>query len=265
MKKLALNIALLLFFSSSAFAQSMEAGKIMQKLKEQILAPIAFVCVEMKIFNAENNLKRTFVFKRGYLYDGEKEKILISFIFPPDIERTKYLLVEDINNIRKEEAMWLPSFGRERPIANATEGSLQGSHYFFYDLLEHIDEFNYSLISQQGKIFTISAEPKAKPRVYGRLIIKAEEIVPGVFVYRETVFFDKNGKEWKKETYEDFFPVWGKYYRPKEMKMEDLKTRKKTTLSFTKWEVRPLTESDIPTFQRSFLIKDQAIPPERCK
>lgn len=248
-----------------------EAGKIMQKLQEQVLAPVATSCVEMKIFD-NKDLKRKLVFRRGYFYGpvGEKgmgeikEKIFLDFVFPPELSRMKYFLVEDKIGFREKELLWTSTQRKVRRIFNADRAWVQASDYYFYDLLDHINEkgWEYFLTDKKGNIFTIEAKFTGKPKVYGRLTIKVEKIEPDVFVYNEITFYDKQGNLSKKEKYFDFKHVWDIYYRPSWMIMESLDPSRntKTELKFRHWQVRPIKEEDSLVFQDLYLKLEKDFP-----
>lgn len=242
-----------------------EAGKIMQKLQKQVLAPVATCCVEFKIFD-KNDLKRTLVFRRGYFYGssgaGTKEKIFIDFVYPPELSKMKYFLVENETGLREKELVWTKSQRRIRRILNADQSWVQASDYYYYDLLDHIgEEWEYSLTKKEGRFFTIEAKTNGVPKVYSRLVIKAEEITPGIFVYSEITFFDRGGP-FKRERYFDFEHVWDIYYRPNRMVMESLNPdqHSKTELRFRRWQVRPIKEEDNLVFQDSYLKLEKDFP-----
>ena len=112
------------------------------------------------------------VFRRGYFYgpsgDGIKEKIFIDFVYPPELSKMKYFLVEDENGNREKELLWTSSQRRTRRINNANQSWMQASDYYFYDLLDHINEkgWEYFLTDKNGNIFTIEAKFIGKPKVY---------------------------------------------------------------------------------------------------
>lgn len=245
-----------------------EAEKIMQELQKQVLAPIATSCVEFKIFDG-GDLKRTLMFRRGYFYGsngtGMKEKIFIDFVYPQELSKTKYFLVEDETGLREEELVWTKSQRRTRRIFNADQSWMQSSDYYYYDLLDHIGEgWRYSLVKKDGKVFTIEAKPRGKPKVYGRLTIRAEEITPDIFVYNEIVFYNKEGDLLKRERYFDFKHVWDMYYRPNRMIMESLEPNRntKTEIRFRRWEIRPIKNEDFFIFQGSYLNRGNDFPSE---
>ena len=152
---------------------------------------------------------------------------------------------------------------RTRRIINATQAYLQASDYHLDDLLDRIgEEWEYSLVKKDGKFFTIEAKPRSKPKIYGRLIIRVEEIAPNIFVYNEITFYDKQGNLSKREKYFDFKHIWDIYYRPSWMIMESLDPDRKTRteLRFRRWQVRPIKEEDNFVFQDSYLGLEKDFP-----
>ena len=81
MKRLLLGVMMLglVNTASSQDAVKFDAKTIMLELQKQILAPMATTCEQMRNYEG-NSLKRTFVFRSGYFYDGMKEKIFLDFV-----------------------------------------------------------------------------------------------------------------------------------------------------------------------------------------
>lgn len=276
MKRL-LVAMMLLGMVSAASGQDFDANSIMLELQKQVLAPVATSCVEMKIFDSKD-LRRKLVFRRGYFYGpsggGIKEKIFIDFVFPPELSRMKYFLVEDENGNREKELLWTESQRRTRRITNANQAFMQASDYLLYDLLDHINEPGWEyfpvnkevITKKQGlkeikKIFfTIEAKFNGAAKAYGRLIIKVEEIAPNVFVYSQIDFYDDQNNLLKKEYYFDFENIWDIYYRPKSMRMESPSRKTRTELRFRWWQVRLIKKEDNFIFQDSYLGLEKDFP-----
>lgn len=147
-----ISLGLFAFFPK---AQADELGeKIMHEgIKRQLRAPVSYSCVQM--VTEGGGVGRSFriqrLFKRGVMYLKERDHLVQSVVLdmeePPDRRGIRYL-VRCSDDGSKEELVYLKSERRPRRISHSDLDWVESSTYQFYDLAEHIDDYQYRLLTE---------------------------------------------------------------------------------------------------------------------
>jgi len=171
-------------------------------------------------------------------YRMSDDKQIMWFLKPSDVKGSSFLRISYDD---RDDDMWiyLPAFGKVRRIAShAKKGSFMGSDFTFEDMGDRkLKDYNYQLIKEEeinGKscwvIESIPSEDVATD--YSKIV---SWIWKDVYIDIREEFYDKKGNLKKVKTLEVIKVE--KYWLPKLIVMENLKSKHKTEMVFEDIEV----------------------------
>lgn len=167
------------------------------------------------------------------------EKQIMWFLHPAEVKGSSFF---SLYHDDRDDDMWLylPAFGKVRRIAShAKKGSFMGSDFTFEDLGDrNLNDYKYSIQNNSDMVgerecWVVESVPESKVTTdYSKIVswIWKDDYFP---VKEE--FYDKKGNLRKIKRAE--LTKIGKYWLPKRMVMEDLKSKHKTELIFDNIQV----------------------------
>ncbi len=225
MKLLKFVLAFLLLFNYYIFPQesSLNAVQILEKVDEVLNAPK----------DRESKIKLTMIDSKGRIEEREmsmhqkgSNKRLVKFLAPAEYKGIGFLSLP--NEIMY---LYLPAFGKTRRIASHVKNTKFAGTDFTYEDMEakrYSDGWSPEFLKKEDGQFVLLLTPKPQTKTdYSKTImwVRSENFYPS-----KVELYDKRGKLYKVITMEKLEKI-GNYWISKELKMEDLKTGRKTTMS----------------------------------
>jgi outer membrane lipoprotein-sorting protein len=206
----------------------------------------ARVEMSMILINAagEESQRQMFYHSLEVMEDGDKT--LIVFQHPRDIKGTGLLTFE---HIQREDDQWLylPALKRVKRIASKNKsGSFVGSEFAYEDISSNEpDKYDYRYLREDKydnlDVWIVERYPKDPNSGYTRIISWVDQS------NHQTVkeeFFDRKDAPLKIQFNNENTRYLDKYWRPTEIVMENLQTKKRSILRFQNWRFRQgLTDS----------------------
>lgn len=179
---------------------------------------------------------------------GEYKTTLV-FDKPLDVAGTS-LLTYAHAKAASDQWIYLPAFKRVKKISDANKtGSFMGSEFTFEDINSmniQIVKFQYTLIGtevREGAIgWTVERDPIDENSGYKRQVVWIDTLK---FTVGKIEFFNREDKHVKTLTLTGYEKFLDRYWRPKEMKMENLENGKGTLLTWNRYRFKKgLKEKD---------------------
>ena len=197
---------------------------------------------DSRIFPIDNTFKMTMnlINKKGKVrkrilktYRMSDDKQIMWFLQPANVKGSSYLRLSYDD---RDDDMWLylPAFGKVRRIAShAKKGSFMGTDFTFEDMGDRkLKDYAYKLLKEEeinGKSCWVVESIPNKGLVTDYSKIVSWIWKDGYFDIKEE-FYDKRGNKKKIKTVE--LQKIGKYWLPKKLVMENLKSKHKTEMIF---------------------------------
>lgn len=197
----------------------------------------AVTTLSMTLFNAAGQKSSRKMVTRYFEVQDDGDKTLITFKFPRDIKGTGLLTFEHIEG-SDDQWLYLPALKRVKRIASKNKsGSFVGSEFSYEDIASTKPEkFTHKYIREdehQGiKVWIVERDPKDPNSGYTKIISWVDQ---SNFQVVKQEFFDRKGSPLKVENDNGYTLYLEKFWRPSEMVMHNLQTKKKTTLTFSDW------------------------------
>ncbi|MCB0366994.1 MAG: outer membrane lipoprotein-sorting protein [Bdellovibrionaceae bacterium] len=222
------------------------AEQILGKVEQRLSAPNEFVTLKMKIHEADgSNKERTLQIKRKN--SSQNQKALVRLLAPSDLRGVSVLTVQEGD----EESQWLylPSAGRSRRIT----GSSTSSRFLDSDLnyedfrFSTYKAFNNKISGYQNKpegqeVVIISDAKKDAESSYSKIKtwinLKHFRIV-------KSEYYDKDGKPLKVIKFGNYKAVHKRFWRARQMRVENLQTNTTTELTMTGLSTKKLEDSEV--------------------
>ena len=198
----------------------------------------SIVWMTMTLINAAGQeSKREMSFQTFEMKD-DGDKTLITFQHPRDIKGTGLLSYE---HIQKDDDQWLylPALKRVKRIASKNKsGSFVGSEFSYEDLSSfHPEKYGYKYLREdqyEGKpAWVIERFPKDPNSGYTKIISWVDQ---SNYQTVKQEYFDRKGSPLKVQYMKENTKHLGKFWRPAEIIMDNLQTKKKTILKFSDWK-----------------------------
>ncbi len=197
----------------------------------------AITTLSMTLFNAAGQKSSRKMVTRYLEIQDDGDKTLITFKFPRDIKGTGLLTFEHIEGA-DDQWLYLPALKRVKRIASKNKsGSFMGSEFSYEDIASTKPEkYTYKYIRedehQGSKAWIIERYPKDPNSGYTKIISWVDQ---SNFQVVKQEYFDRKGSPLKFSLDNGNTLYLGKFWRPSEIIMENLQTKKKTALTFTDW------------------------------
>ncbi|HIN33781.1 MAG TPA: outer membrane lipoprotein-sorting protein [Nitrospirales bacterium] len=197
----------------------------------------AVATMSMTLSNAAGQTSSRKMVTRYFEVQDAGNKTLITFKFPRDIKGTGLLTFEHIDGA-DDQWLYLPALKRVKRIASKNKsGSFMGSEFSYEDIAATKPEkFTYKYIREdkhQGiSVWIVERYPKDPNSGYTKIVSWVDQ---SNFQVVKQEFFDRKGSPLKFEIDNRNTVYLEKFWRPSEIIMENLQTKKKTTLTFSDW------------------------------
>ena len=192
----------------------------------------------MKLYNAAGQESRREMLSRSFEVPEDADKTLITFHFPRDIKGTGLLTFEHIEE-GDDQWLYLPALKRVKRIASENKsGSFVGSEFSYEDISSNKPEkYTYKYLREDTldsiAVWVTERYPKSQSSGYTKIISWVNQ---SNFQTVRQEYFDRKGAPLKTSSVKGLSLYLEKYWRPREVTMENLQTKKKTVLEFLEWE-----------------------------
>lgn len=169
---------------------------------------------------------------------GDGDKTLITFQFPRDIKGTGLLTYEHIEG-PDDQWLYLPALKRVKRIASENKsGSFVGSEFSYEDISSNKPEkYTHKYLREDTydstSVWVVERYPKDRSSGYTKIISWVDQ---ANYQTVKQEFFDRKGAPLKVQHIKGITRHLGKFWRPGETTMENLQTKKQTTLTFEEWK-----------------------------
>jgi len=237
-------------FSEVKAQETLTANQIMEHWDSRTIPVDMTSQMTMNMINKKGKV-RTRLLKTYRMGD---DKQIMWFLKPSDVKGSSFLRLSYDD---RDDDMWiyLPAFSKVRRIAShAKKGSFMGTDFTFEDMGDRkLKDFNYKIIKEEelnGKpCWVVESIPDEDVTTdYSKIVswIWKEE-----YIDLKEEYFDKKNKL-KKLKNVDIISV-DKYWVPKSVTMENLKTKHKTEMLFDELEVD--TGLDEKVFKSNYMTR----------
>ena len=196
-----------------------------------------FVTLSMTLMNAAGQKSRRKMTNQTFEMESDGDKSLITFQHPRDVKGTSLLSFEHINKA-DDQWLYLPALKRVKRIASKNKsGSFVGSEFSFEDLSSFEPaKFNYKYLREDrldGKaVWVVERYPRDPNSGYTKIISWVNQSNHQNIQHD---YFDRKGSPLKIQRNKNSRHL-EKYWRPSQIIMENLQTKKKTILEFRDWK-----------------------------
>ena len=197
----------------------------------------AVTTLTMTLSNAAGQTSSRKMVTRYLERHNDGDKTLITFQFPRDIKGTGLLTFEHIETA-DDQWLYLPALKRVKRIASQNKsGSFVGSEFSYEDISSTKPEkYDYKYIRedehQDIRVWIIERYPRDPNSGYTKIISWVDQ---SNFQIVKEEFFDRKGSPLKFSLHNGNTRYLGTFWRPSEIIMENLQTKKKTSLIFDGW------------------------------
>jgi hypothetical protein len=171
---------------------------------------------------------------------GDGDKSLLLFKTPLDVKNTVFL---SHSHKHDDDNQWLflPALKRVKRISSSNKGgSFMGSEFSYEDMSSReIEKYTYKYIRDdeyKGRpVFVVEQVSKDPRSLYSKSLVwmDQKEYIPWKMEY-----FNRRNKHLKTLVYRKYKKYLDKYWRPDEMYMVNLRTRKSTILGWRNYRFR---------------------------
>jgi len=187
---------------------------------------------------------------RSIEVDGDGDKTMIIFDQPLDVQGTA-LLTFSHKTEADDQWLYLPALKRVKRISSRNKsGPFMGSEFAYEDLAsQEIEKYSYRYIRDDGldgqPMFLIERDPVDENSGYKRQLVWVDQAE-----YRpmKIEYYDRKDSLLKTLTFKDYAQYLDRYWRAREMFMQNHQTGKSTLLSWLHYEFRAgLEDGDFTT------------------
>lgn len=224
----------IVLFSS---AQVPDARTIMEKSRELSLAGSLTATISLVITEKTGAARARTISMTSKSFGDGTEKRFIRFLEPPDVRGTS-MLVYDYKTVADEMWIYLPALKKVRRIVTSEKGkSFMSSEFSNADLgSPNISDFKYLFIDNpvDSDLWVIESTPvnEKLSEEYG-FSRKVSHIRKGKYEVRKMELYDFEGKLFKIIEITEVQTLSGGRYMVKEMSACNIKTGRKSVISFT--------------------------------
>ena len=194
--------------------------------------------MSMTLLNAAGQESRRKMETQYMEVKNDGDKTMITFQYPRDIKGTGLLTFEHIER-PDDQWLYLPALKRVKRIASKNKsGSFVGSEFSYEDITSNEPEkYTYKYLREDMHngvpVWVVERYPKDPSSGYTKIITWVDQS------NHQTVkqeYFDRKGAPLKVESDNGNTRYLGKFWRPSEIIMDNLQTKKKTILVFENWK-----------------------------
>ena len=171
---------------------------------------------------------------------GDGDKSLLKFKTPLDVKNTVFL---SHSHKSKDDDQWLflPALKRVKRISSSNKGgSFMGSEFSYEDMgSREIEKYTYKYIRDdeyKGRpVFVMEQVPNDSRSLYSKSLVwmDQKEYIPWKIEY-----FNRRNKHLKTLIYRKYKKYLNQYWRPAEMYMINLRTKKSTILGWANYKFK---------------------------
>ncbi len=171
---------------------------------------------------------------------GEGDKSLTIFHEPRDIEGTAFLTHTHTDR-DDDQWLYLPSLKRVKRIASANKSSaFVGSEFAYEDLLsDEVEKFDFLWLLDEAcgewQCHVVQRVPRYRDSGYTRQVLWIDQVE---FRPMRIDYYDHKSRLLKSLAFEDYRLYRDRFWRSHQMRMNNVLTRKQTTLTFGDFEFR---------------------------
>lgn len=236
-------LALAIIFSLSTFINAQnDRGRELFEEVDTRRNQIAYETTSMKmvIYDAKGRTRTREITSYNFT-EGAIERSLLFFEKPGNVAGTGFLtLTEGKDEVQK---LYLPALGKIQTITASQKGDrFMGSDFTYEDLGDqNPDDFEFELVSEEGNMATIRAT-KSEESKYAYQIFYVNT---DTYILEKAEYFNDRDDMIKRLEASDHIEVEDGIWRSNNMIMFDLKSGRKTELS---WSNRKINE-EIPSWR----------------
>ncbi len=200
----------------------------------------AKVTLSMLLLNAAGQQSRRKLVTQYFEVADDGNKTMITFQFPRDIKGTGLLTFEHIETA-DDQWLYLPALKRVKRIASKNKsGSFMGSEFSYEDISSNKPQkYTYKYLREDTHnslaVWVVERYPKDPTTGYTKILTWVDQ---SNYQNVKQEYFDRKGAPLKVEHDNGNTRYLGKFWRPSEIIMENLQTKKKTILAFDNWTFR---------------------------
>lgn len=200
----------------------------------------ASVTMTMTLINAAGQQSQRKMTYRTLEVQKDGDKTLITFQHPRDIKGTGLLTFEHPDR-DDDQWLYLPALKRVKRLASKNKsGSFVGSEFSYEDISSNEPEkFDYKYLREDTyngtKVWVSERYSKDPNSGYTKIITWVDQSNHQTL---KEEYFDRKGSPLKIERNNGNTLYLKKFWRPTEITMENLQTRKRTSLKFDDWQIK---------------------------
>lgn len=184
--------------------------------------------------------------------EGDGDQSLLLFLKPTDVKGTKLLTW---GRLADEDDQWvyLPSYGRVKRISSKLKtGSFMGSEFSYEDLGGRaVEKFSHRYLRDDKlegrKVWVLEQTPKDKYSGYSKQVVWMDKEYKSPL---KVEYYDRKGELFKVANFEGY-RKFSKWWRPQRTVMQNVQTRKRSTLVWKDTELNKKFSSR--DFQKEYL------------
>lgn len=227
-------------FAHGASKTSVE--DLIKKLESQGAPPNERVQLKMVIQEADGSKKeRVLTITRK---TEAETRVLVRLMQPSDLKGLSLLTVAAKGG-KEEQWLYLPSDKKSRRILGSNKkGKFLDSEISFEDLsISTYKQFNNRVAKEDDKTIEIESKAKADSEsTYGKVVTWVSK--PELRL-EKVEYYDKGGKLLKRTEFKGYTKVGGKFWRAKQMLVQNLQDKRKTSLTLQKVNLGKIEAEDV--------------------
>lgn len=232
-----LSAITLCFIALLSFAQTGE--DIARKVDEANAGFVGeYAEMEMLLINAHGDtITRKLIAETAEVAD-DGDRSISTFLWPADVKGTR-MLTWSHKTGDDDQWLYLPALKRVKRISSRNKsGSFMGSEFSYEDLgSQEVEEYTYKMVeeakTQDRDCWVVDREPVSKRSGYSkeRVWWDKEYLNP-----LRVEYYDRKGDLLKVADFKDYQKI-DKYYRVGKIEVENVQTKKRSVLTWTKREL----------------------------
>ncbi len=191
--------------------------------------------LSLTLINAHGEKNTRKLINKRFEMENDGDKSISRFLEPRDIKGTALLTYE--HKVGSDDQwLYLPALKRIKRISSKNKsGSFMGSEFSYEDLASfEVEKFTYKFIETRNidgvECFVIERYPVDENSGYTKQIVYLRK---DNYQFKQVKYYDRKGDLLKIAHYAPFVLLKNKYWRPTEIVMKNIQTRKETIVKFT--------------------------------
>ena len=233
-------ILALLICITSFNLSAQDAATILSKMDETIFAiKDRSVSMQMVMTNLKSGKEKV---KEAVLYQKDMDKKLFRYTAPESDAGISTLALPN-----SEIYVYLPMFKKPKKITNLAESGIFTSSDFSIDDMAsqtYSEKYTPEILSSEGDVHVLNLTPKDEKPTWTRVEVHVDKR----FFYPARIDYFNKKNELEKQAIYQYTEVSG-YWTTKEVSMEDMKKKHKTTLIMSDIKVNEGLDDDLFTLE----------------